>query len=99
MLDRCRRPAGVREVNLSLDFVEELNTWRAERKPASVDDFVFATDRGRPRDKDSVREAGPDDFSPSGVPSGWTLTGDFSKPNGDAVEDDFESELEALVAV
>ena len=27
-----------------------------ERKPASVDEFVFATDSGRPRDKDSVRE-------------------------------------------
>jgi hypothetical protein len=29
---------------------------RAEGKPASVDEFVFATDSGRPRDKDSVRE-------------------------------------------
>jgi integrase len=37
-------------------LVDELNTWRAERKPMSVDDFAFATDSGRPRDKDSVRE-------------------------------------------
>jgi len=43
-------------LDLSLDLVEELNTWRAERKPESVDEFVFATDSGRPRDKDSVRE-------------------------------------------
>ena len=50
-----RRPAD-RVIDLSLDLVDELNTWRAERKPASVDEFVFATDSGRPRDKDSVRE-------------------------------------------
>jgi hypothetical protein len=37
-------------------LVEELNTWRAERKPANIDEFVFATANGRPRDKDSVRE-------------------------------------------
>jgi hypothetical protein len=36
--------------------LQELNAWRAERKPESVDEFVFATDSGRPRDKDSVRE-------------------------------------------
>jgi hypothetical protein len=54
--EHAKTAAGVREVDLSLDLVEELNTWRAERKPASVDEFVFATDSGRPRDKDSVRE-------------------------------------------
>jgi integrase len=37
-------------------LVDELDTWRAERKPVSVDDFVFASDSGLPRDKDSVRE-------------------------------------------
>jgi integrase len=47
--------AGIRAVDLSLDLVEELNVWRAERKPASVDELVFAI-TGRPRDKDSVRE-------------------------------------------
>lgn len=36
--------------------MEELNAWRAERKPESVDGFVFATGSRRPRDKDSVRE-------------------------------------------
>ncbi|MGH2873109.1 MAG: tyrosine-type recombinase/integrase [Solirubrobacteraceae bacterium] len=56
VIEEAKTAAGVREVDLSLDLVEELNVWRAERMPASVDDFVFATDRGRPRDKDSVRE-------------------------------------------
>jgi integrase len=37
-------------------LVDELNSGGAERKPVSVDDFVLATDSGRPRDKDSVRE-------------------------------------------
>jgi integrase len=56
VIDQAKTAAGVREVDLSLDLVEERNTWRAERKPESVDEFVFATDSGRPRDKDSVRE-------------------------------------------
>ncbi len=38
----------------SLDLVKELNVWRGAQ--ASVDEFVFATVTGRPRDKDSVRE-------------------------------------------
>ena len=56
VIEQAKTAAGIREVDLSLDLVDELNTWRAERKPASVDEFVFATDSGRPRDKDSVRE-------------------------------------------
>lgn len=56
VIEQAKTAAGVREVDLSLDLVDELNTWRAERKPVSVDDFVLATDSGRPRDKDSVRE-------------------------------------------
>jgi integrase len=56
VVEHAKTLAGVREVDLSLDLVEELNVWRAERKPLSVDEFVFATDSGRPRDKDSVRE-------------------------------------------
>jgi len=56
VIEWAKTAAGVREVDLSLDLVEELNAWRAERKPKSVDEFVFATDSGRPRDKDSVRE-------------------------------------------
>jgi len=56
VIERAKTAAGVREVDLSLDLVDELNTWRAERKPVSVAELVFATDSGRPRDKDSVRE-------------------------------------------
>ena len=56
VIEQAKTAAGVREVDLSLDLVDELNTWRAERKPVSVDELVFATDSGRPRDKDSVRE-------------------------------------------
>jgi len=56
VIEHAKTAAGVREVDLSLDLVEELNAWRAECKPASVDEFVFATASGRPRDKDSVRE-------------------------------------------
>jgi integrase len=56
VIEEAKTAAGVREVDLSLDLVEELNVWRAERKPASVDEFVFATASGRPRDKDGVRE-------------------------------------------
>ena len=55
-VEEAKTAAGIRDVDLSLDLVEELNTWRAESKPDSVDEFVFATASGRPRDKDSVRE-------------------------------------------
>jgi len=51
VIAQAKTAAGVREVDLSLDRVDELNAWRAERKPESVDEFVFATDSGRPRDK------------------------------------------------
>lgn len=56
VIEESKTTAGIRAVDLSLDLVEELNVWRAERKPASVDELVFATITGRPRDKDSVRE-------------------------------------------
>ncbi|HYB26979.1 MAG TPA: tyrosine-type recombinase/integrase [Solirubrobacteraceae bacterium] len=56
VIEQAKTAAGVREVDLSLDQVEELNAWQADCKPESVDEFVFATDSGRPRDKDSVRE-------------------------------------------
>ena len=56
VIEESKTAAGIRAVDLSLDLVEELNVWRAERKPASVDELVFATITGRPRDKDSVRE-------------------------------------------
>ncbi|HUA48641.1 MAG TPA: hypothetical protein VMA77_25640 [Solirubrobacteraceae bacterium] len=50
-------PSGpARRGGPSLDLIDELNAWRAEHQPESVDEFVFATHSGRPRDKDSVRE-------------------------------------------
>ena len=56
VVEQAKTATGVREVDLSLDLVEEVNAWRPERQPASADEFVFATDTGRGRDKDSVRE-------------------------------------------
>jgi hypothetical protein len=37
-------------------MVEELNARRVERKTANVDEYVFVTSSGHPRDQDSVRE-------------------------------------------
>jgi integrase len=52
----AKTDAGVREVDLSLDVMEELMSWRASAKPVDPDAYVFATGSGRPRDKDNVRE-------------------------------------------
>ena len=53
--------AGEAQVDLSLDVMEELMAWRAERQPASPDEYVFATTSGRPRDKENIsrRVLGP----------------------------------------
>ena len=56
VIGEAKTDAGVREVDLSLDVMEELMTWRASRPSSTADEFVFATDSGRPRDKDNVRE-------------------------------------------
>lgn len=56
VIREAKTDAGVREVDLSLDVMEELMTWRASRPSSTADEFVFATDSGRPRDKDNVRE-------------------------------------------
>jgi integrase len=55
-IGEAKTDAGVREVDLSLDVMEELMTWRASRASSTEDEFVFATESGRPRDKDNVRE-------------------------------------------
>jgi integrase len=52
----AKTDAGVRKVDLSLDVMEELLAWRASRPSSAADEFVFATESGRPRDKDNVRE-------------------------------------------
>jgi integrase len=56
VVEQSKTDAGVRDVDLSLDLLDELLAWRAESSPAGVDAFVFPTASGRPRDKDSVRE-------------------------------------------
>jgi integrase len=56
VIGEAKTDAGVREVDLSLDVMEELMAWRASRPSSTTDEFVFATDSGRPRDKDNVRE-------------------------------------------
>ena len=40
---------------LTLDVVDELNSWRAECGDVHLDRFVFATASGKPRNKDNVR--------------------------------------------
>ena len=56
MVEQSKTDAGVREVDLSLDLLDELLAWRADSAPNGVDAFVFPTASGRARDKDSVRE-------------------------------------------
>ena len=56
MVEQSKTDAGVREVDLGLDLLDELLAWRADSPPDGVDAFVFPTASGRARDKDSVRE-------------------------------------------
>jgi hypothetical protein len=56
IIREAKTDASVRDVDLSLDVMEELIAWRASRPSRTGDEFVFATDSGRPRDKDNVRE-------------------------------------------
>ena len=61
VIDEAKTDAGNRHVDLSLDVMEELMAWRAERQPASPDEYVFPTASGRPRDKENIsrRVLGP----------------------------------------
>jgi integrase len=43
VVEQSKTDAGVREVDLSLDLLDELLAWRAESAPEDVDAFVFAT--------------------------------------------------------
>jgi integrase len=56
IIRQAKTDAGVREVDLSLDVIEELMAWRASSKPVDLDRYVFATVSGHARDKDNVRE-------------------------------------------
>ena len=70
VVDEAKTDAGNRHVDLSLDVMEELMAWRAERQPASRDEYVFATASGRPRDKENISVAFSD--RPESV---WTSSG------------------------
>jgi integrase len=52
----AKTDAGVREVDLSLDLMEELMAWRATSTARDPEAFVFGTVTGRARDKDNVRQ-------------------------------------------
>jgi integrase len=55
VIEQAKTDAGRRQVDMTLDVVDELNAWRAEQETVDLDGFVFATASGRPRDKDNVR--------------------------------------------
>src|SRR5262249_76456 len=50
IIESAKTEAGKRDVELTLDLVDELNSWRAERGKIQLDGFVFATASGKPRD-------------------------------------------------
>jgi integrase len=56
VVGQAKTVAGVRAVDLSLDLMEELITWRALQTNISPDELVFSTTGGRQRDKDGVRK-------------------------------------------
>ena len=55
IIEQAKTDAGKRQVDLTLDVIDELNAWRAERASVELDGFVFATASGKPRNKDNVR--------------------------------------------
>ena len=55
IIEQAKTEAGKREVELTLDVIEELLAWRAERGDVHMDEFVFATASWQPWDKDHVR--------------------------------------------
>ena len=55
IVEQAKTDAGRRQVDLTLDVIEELNGWRAERGSVELDDFVFATASGKPRDRNNIR--------------------------------------------
>lgn len=56
LIREAKTDAGVRDVDLSLDVMEELTSWRATLASSMPEEFVFGTVSGRARDKDNVRE-------------------------------------------
>ncbi len=51
----AKTAAGVRVVQMVPGLVDELSNHLANRPDSDLDDFVFATASGKPRDKDNVR--------------------------------------------
>ncbi len=56
VIGKAKTVAGIREVDLSLDLMEELITWRALQTSTSPDELLFSTTGGKQRDKDGVRK-------------------------------------------
>jgi integrase len=55
IIEQAKTEAGKRQVDLTLDVVDEFNSWRPECGQVRLDGFVFATASGKPRNKDNVR--------------------------------------------
>ncbi len=55
IIEQAKTEAGKRQVDLTLDVVDELNSWRAQCGEVRLEGFVFATASGKPRNKDNVR--------------------------------------------
>ncbi len=54
VIEGAKTDAGNRDVDLSLDVMEELMAWRADCRTIDPDGFVFPTASGRARDKENV---------------------------------------------
>jgi integrase len=48
IIEQAKTEAGKREAELTLDVIEELLAWRADRGQVHMDEFVFATASGHP---------------------------------------------------
>ncbi len=55
IIEQAKTDAGRRQVDLTLDVIDELNGWRAQSGSVQLDDFVFATANGRHRDRNNIR--------------------------------------------
>ena len=55
IIEQAKTDPGIRQIDLTLDVIDELNAWRAECGTVELDGFVFATASGKPRNKDNVR--------------------------------------------
>jgi integrase len=56
VIRQAKTDAGRRDVDLTDEVIDALASWRAERDPKSLDELVFPTALGTPRNKDNVRK-------------------------------------------